>query len=1153
MASSDPPPTPPATTGIQTSPETPANPSITTLPPAKKRPTFSVERFTRLRVSLDAVLVLVVLVFAFLLASFPVTNSDFFRQIATGRLLAQGDYHFGVDPFTYGSAGAYWVNHSWLFGLLVYALYQIPTVGGAAVVVFKALLVMALAEILLRVSRRVGQSLWIPAACTALALLTISPRATLQPVCLSFLFLGLTLWLLIAGGRRAADGGKQLWWLIPPLFALWVNCDEWFFVGPLVVALYLAGEFFQQRFPLAGEEPQSDRRRELGSLALVLVIGLLACLVNPHHIYAFTLPAEFGLSPAASLLRNDVQFRVLFLSPITKYYYPPYVGLSVAGMAYLPLLLLGAVSFVLAFGRVPWWRLSVWLGFALLSLYNARCIPFFAIVAGPITALNWLDYAAYRLGPAPRLTRSWRWWSLGGRALTIVVALVLVAATVPGWLQARPHETHRVGWRVEVDPSLEQAARQIKSWRDAGQLPAEARWFNLRMEVANYLAWFAPGERAFLDQRVTQFPKMAEDYLDVRDSLERMMPHEDADSAADSPSAKKNWQTILHEQRPHFWIADSTNLLAGAFMSRLMMFAFPATWDLCYLHGRIVIFARKDPQASDGPGPTPASLDLRRVAFGPEAEQAPPRGPEVVAEPREEWRTWWQPPPPAALDKETARLHDTRFIALRQRFIHDNSRAWEAVVAATIVGNGLPAGPIPNILLAQSLSWSRTYDELFPAGALQAARPPREQETVALMAHRAFLASQDSGPTDSLYLEVRAVRRALLTNPDDAEIYLMLAQAYSRLNQATRAGFLEQPVQILKDIRRTQFLAALQNCIRCGPNPRTAAEAHAQLFNDFAQRNFLDVAVHHLRERFNNLRLAGPMPSESPTQFGQLLDQVSRNLTNYEAQLEKQRNDYEVRSANRPLLQKAQVALQNGLAEKALSILEQADVNEFNAVQGVSGARVMMGLFLDLGRLDQARVLLVPEPATMAGKPVAPHYLELHLRLAAARGDYAEADQHLADALNNAWQDPSGKVPRVETATQIGLLVARALLGDSQYFASGVQAPSAGRLMPPHFWRGRWRLEAIETALFLGHQRVEWYLTRGWLALEAGRAEEARKHFQMVLDWVASDDYWVPEVDRLRAFLTQQEIQQLFELGPRQDAARQLARHYLRLLDAEQR
>jgi tetratricopeptide (TPR) repeat protein len=299
------------------------------------------------------------------------------------------------------------------------------------------------------------------------------------------------------------------------------------------------------------------------------------------------------------------------------------------------------------------------------------------------------------------------------------------------------------------------------------------------------------------------------------------------------------------------------------------------------------------------------------------------------------------------------------------------------------------------------------------------------------------------------------------------------------------------------------------------------------------------------------LREVGPAPRESPEQFGRQLDQVSRNLTNLESQLERQLNDYEVHSANRPLLQKAQIARQNGLVEKALSILEQADASEFNDARGVSGVHLMMGLYLDLGQVDKAHALLVPEPDTMAGKPVAPQYLELHLRVAAARGDYAEADQHLADALNGAWRDPSGRMPHIETAGQIAMLVARTLLAESQYLAGGIQVPTLSSvLVPSHFWRGRWRVEAIETALLLGQQRVEWYLMRGWLALEAGRCDEARQHFQTVLDWVVSEDSWLPEIERLRDFVGQQEVQQLFELGSRQDAARKLARHYLRLLDS---
>jgi len=265
----------PATTGIQTplGIQAPAEPPSIPLKPLPRRSAMTVERFTVIRGWLDGILVALVLIFAFLIASFPATNPDFFRQAATGRLLIQGAYHFGVDPFTFSGDQVYWVNHSWLFGMLMYALYQIPTIGGAVVVVFKALLVAALAEILLRTSRRAGQSLWIPTACTALAVLAVSPRLYLQSTCLSFLFLALTLWLLSTSrpdeGEQGMNGGKRIWWL-PPLFALWANCDSWFILGPLSVALYLGGELIQWKFPPADAGPDESRGRRLKTLGLVL-------------------------------------------------------------------------------------------------------------------------------------------------------------------------------------------------------------------------------------------------------------------------------------------------------------------------------------------------------------------------------------------------------------------------------------------------------------------------------------------------------------------------------------------------------------------------------------------------------------------------------------------------------------------------------------------------------------------------------------------------------------------------------------------------------------------------------------------------------------------------------------------------------------------
>src|SRR5262249_54446307 len=160
--------------------------------------------------------------------------------------------------------------------------------------------------------------------------LVISPRLHLQSACLSFLFLGVTVWLLTSVDK----GETRLWWL-PPLFALWVNCDSWFFLGPLTVALYQVGVLFTPR-----QHAAPTRTFLTGATGWrVLALGMAACLVNPHHIHALTLPSGLGLTPASGLIEHDAQFRALCLLPLGKEYYQPYLGLSVAGLAYWPLVL----------------------------------------------------------------------------------------------------------------------------------------------------------------------------------------------------------------------------------------------------------------------------------------------------------------------------------------------------------------------------------------------------------------------------------------------------------------------------------------------------------------------------------------------------------------------------------------------------------------------------------------------------------------------------------------------------------------------------------------------------------------------------------------------------------------------------------------------
>ncbi len=124
---------------------------------------------------------------------------------AAGRLLANGEYAFGHDPFAYTTENVYWANHSWLFDLTLYAGFQ--AIGGNALVVLKALGVVILVAIMLRIARSEGP-FWISGASITLAVLAMSPGLLLQPMLISLLLLALCLYLIVRGGVRHLIAGE---------------------------------------------------------------------------------------------------------------------------------------------------------------------------------------------------------------------------------------------------------------------------------------------------------------------------------------------------------------------------------------------------------------------------------------------------------------------------------------------------------------------------------------------------------------------------------------------------------------------------------------------------------------------------------------------------------------------------------------------------------------------------------------------------------------------------------------------------------------------------------------------------------------------------------------------------------------------------------
>ena len=142
------------------------------------------------------------------------------------------------------------------------------------------------------------------------------------------------------------------------------------------------------------------------------------------------------------------------------------------------------------------------------------------MVAAPIAAVN-LAQASARLAarPIPEGTaRALGTVQTTARFAVGIAGLLLIAVSYAGWLHP-PALQRRWKWETEPVVSYQRAAEQIHQWRTSKALPEEARVLNLQTDLANYIAWFAPGQRTFFDSRLGFLAPEAEDFAAVRRRL----------------------------------------------------------------------------------------------------------------------------------------------------------------------------------------------------------------------------------------------------------------------------------------------------------------------------------------------------------------------------------------------------------------------------------------------------------------------------------------------------------------------------------------------------------------------------------------------------------------------------------------------------------
>ena len=183
-----------------------------------------------------------------LLADLRVADADIWFHLRNARELLTRHSFPHTDLYTFTAAGTPLVNFEWLSELPYYCAFQSWGLQGL-LAVYLSLLLMIFGAVYYLALRR-------GANCAEAALITMAGGAigfySFGPRMMHFGWLCLVALLLVL--ERFRTTGKGLW-LLPLLFALWINLHGSWPVGFIIVAIYIASGLVRRPMEQRGWPP----------------------------------------------------------------------------------------------------------------------------------------------------------------------------------------------------------------------------------------------------------------------------------------------------------------------------------------------------------------------------------------------------------------------------------------------------------------------------------------------------------------------------------------------------------------------------------------------------------------------------------------------------------------------------------------------------------------------------------------------------------------------------------------------------------------------------------------------------------------------------------------------------------------------------------
>jgi len=289
--------------------------------------------------------------------------------------LNAGEYIFqhGIpttEVFSNSVAGQEWINHEWLWQVLIYSLHQ--TFGDQGLIFLQALIIVTFFLALLLMGFRRDWTLFI-VPLLFLILIAHPKKALMRPDMIS-------LWFSIQFIAILWYFFKKSWaiYVLFILQVLWTNMHGFFILGPLFILVLLGSEYIKRYIPLPYEWNTIGRlnKKEHWQLIIIGAVVILACFINPQFVKGFWYPIK-TLLDAPGEARFFYSFVGELHRPIASYNFMKFKVVPV----YKLFIVLSSIGFILNRRRIDIRVLMLWLAFLFFSLAANRNVIFFEIAA----------------------------------------------------------------------------------------------------------------------------------------------------------------------------------------------------------------------------------------------------------------------------------------------------------------------------------------------------------------------------------------------------------------------------------------------------------------------------------------------------------------------------------------------------------------------------------------------------------------------------------------------------------------------------------------------------------------------------------------------------------------------------------------------------